>query len=150
LSSETQPAASAQNAGGAASFDQVMDKGKQIYTTTCQACHQATGAGLAGAFPPLAGSEWVGGPAKRMAAIVLHGIQGEITVKGEKFQSVMPPFKDQLKAEEIAAVLTFVRNSFGNKASPVTAEIVETVKTETKTKAGSWAGESELNSQKWE
>lgn len=128
----------------------LMEKGKQVYTTTCQACHQATGAGIPGAFPPLAESEWVSGSPKRLAAIVLHGLQGEINVKGQKFQGVMPPFKDQLKPEDIAAVATYVRNSFGNKADPVTVEAVNQVKQATASKATPWNGESDLNAQKWD
>ncbi len=127
----------------------LMEKGKQIYTTTCQACHQAAGAGIPGAFPPLAESEWVNGSPKRMVAIVLHGIQGSITVKTQKFQGAMPAFKDQLKPEDIAAVVTFVRNSFGNKSELVTPELVAQVKEETKSKTGPWGGEADLNSQSW-
>lgn len=143
-----------EKAGGATAstddFSVLMEKGKQVYTTTCQACHQATGAGIPGAFPPLAESEWVSGSPKRLAAIVLHGLQGEINVKGQKFQSVMPPFKDQLKPEDIAAVATYVRNSFGNKADLVTVEAVNQVKQATVSKATPWNGESELNAQKWD
>ena len=140
-------------AGATTSTDDLsalMEKGKQVYTTTCQACHQATGAGIPGAFPPLAESEWVSGPPKRLAAIVLHGLQGEINVKGQKFQGVMPPFKDQLKPEDIAAVATYVRNSFGNKADLVTVEAVNQVKQATTSRATPWNGESELNAQKWD
>lgn len=128
----------------------LMERGKQVFTTTCQACHQATGAGIPGAFPPLAESEWVNGPPKRVIAIVLHGLQGEINVKGQKFQSVMPPFKDQLKPEDIAAVATYVRNSFGNKSDVVPVDLVNKVKEETKSRTTSWNGETELNAQKWE
>lgn len=128
----------------------LMEKGKQVFTTTCQACHQATGAGIPGAFPPLAESEWVNGSPKRVIAIVLHGLQGEINVKGQKFQGVMPPFKEQLKPEDIAAVATYVRNSFGNKSDLVTVDLVNKVKDETKSRTTSWSGEAELNAQKWE
>lgn len=146
--------ATAQNSGEqsheAADPAAMMEKGKQVFTTTCQACHQATGAGIPGTFPPLAESEWVNGPAKRMVAIILHGLQGEIHVKNQKFQNVMPPFKDQLKAEDIAAVATYVRNSFGNKSTQVSIDIVNQTKEETKSRTTPWNGESELNGQKWE
>jgi mono/diheme cytochrome c family protein len=128
----------------------MLEKGKQIFTTTCQACHQATGTGVPGAFPPLAESEWVNGPPKRMVAIILHGLQGEITVKGQNFQNVMPPFKDQLKPEDIAAVATYVRNSFGNKSNAIPVELVNQTKEETKARTNSWNGQTELNGQKWE
>jgi len=145
----------AQNAGqsapgAAGDLSAIIAKGKQIFTTTCQACHQANGAGIPGAFPPLAGSEWVNGPGERMAAIILHGAQGEITVKGQKFNGVMPTFAAQLKLEEIAAVATYVRSSFGNQSGAVSPELVKKAQEVTKSKAGPWNGESELNSQKWE
>ncbi len=146
--------ATATNAGPAGAdannLPALMEKGKQVFTTTCQACHQATGAGIPGAFPPLAESEWVNGSPKRLIAIVLHGLQGEINVKGQKFQGVMPPFKDQLKPEDIAAVATYVRNSFGNKSDLVPVDLVNKVKDETKARTTSWGGEAELNAQKWE
>jgi len=153
--SRTAPTAgtAGEKAAGAVGTDDLpalMEKGKQVYTTTCQACHQAAGAGIHGAFPPLAKSEWVSGSPKRLAAIVLHGLQGEINVKGQKFLGVMPPFKDHLKAEDIAAVATYVRNSFGNKADLVTVETVNQVKRATASKAAPWNGESELNAQKWD
>lgn len=128
----------------------LMEKGKQVYTTTCQACHQATGAGIPGAFPPVSESEWVNGSPKRFVAIVLHGLQGEITVKGQKFQGVMPPFKDQLESEDVAAVVTYIRNSFGNKADLVTVDLVNQVKEQTKARTTPWNGETELNAQKWD
>lgn len=127
-----------------------FDKGKQIYSTTCQACHQASGAGIPGAFPPLALSPWVSGPAKRFVAIVLHGIQGEISVLDNQFQGVMPPFKAQLSAEDIAAVTSFVRQSFGNKAEPISPDLVHKVIKETETRSQPWAGQTELNTQTWD
>lgn len=129
---------------------ELTEKGKQIFTTTCQACHQASGAGIPGAFPPLDGSEWVAGSAKQMAAIVLHGIQGEITVKGQKFNSNMPTFKDQLSSEDIAAVITYVRQAWSNKASALAPETVDSIRQQTKDHSGSWAGEAELKKQQWD
>ena len=128
----------------------LMAKGKQIFTTTCQACHQASGVGIPSVFPPLAGSEWVKGSPKRMVAIVLHGIQSDITVEGQKFQGVMPPFKSQLHPEDIAAVVSYVRQSFGNTAGVISADLVKQVVKETESRTASWAGEAELNTQKWE
>jgi mono/diheme cytochrome c family protein len=148
--SRTAAAPAAENNAGGDDLPALMEKGKQVFTTTCQACHQANGAGIPGAFPPLAESEWVNGPAKRMVAIVLHGLQGEVTVKGQKFQSAMPAFKDQLKPEDIAAVATYVRNSFGNKSGPVPAALVNEVKENTKAQAAPWNGEAELNGRKWD
>lgn len=128
----------------------MLAHGKQIFTTTCQVCHQATGLGIPGAFPPLEGSEWVMGPPKRIVAILLHGINGEIVVKGEKFQNAMPPFKDQFSSADIAAVATFVRQTFGKKTDVITAATVDEVKAKTASHAGPWAGGAELDSQKWD
>lgn len=135
---------------GKIDISKLMEKGKQVYTTTCQACHQATGSGIEGAFPPLENSDWVTGNSKRLAAIVLHGIQGEITVKSKKYNSVMPPFKDQLSDEDIASVTTYIRNSFGNKSEPIAPELVAKVREETKDKMTSWDGEKDLNSKSWD
>lgn len=137
-------------AGGEMDMPALMTKGKQVYTSTCQACHQTQGDGITGAFPPLAASDWVTGSPRRVIAIILHGIQGEITVEGQKYNGLMPPFKDQLKTDDIAAVTTYIRNSFGNKADMVSLKLVEEVLDSTKSKTGAWAGEAELNSQSWD
>jgi mono/diheme cytochrome c family protein len=127
----------------------LIEKGKQVFTTTCQACHQADGKGIASVFPPLAGSEWVQGPPKRMVAIVLHGLEGAITVEGQKFQNLMPPFQQQLTHDDIAAVVSYVRSSFGNTAPAISKELVEEVAEQTKARTSSWKGEEELNAQDW-
>jgi mono/diheme cytochrome c family protein len=99
----------------------------------CITCHQSDGMGLPAAqFPPLAGSEWVTGPEERLIKLTLHGLYGPIEVKGEKFPGVVPmtPFK-MLSDQEVAEVLSFVRNTFGNKAPMVTAETVKRVRAAT-------------------
>ncbi len=96
--------------------------GKQVYTANCVACHQAGGTGLPGVFPPLDGSEWAVGDARVLANILLHGINGEITVKGATYKGSMPAFK-QLGDEELAAVATYVRSTWSNKAEPLKAEL---------------------------
>lgn len=109
-----------------------MEKGQELYGR-CMACHQQTGAGVPGAFPPLAGSEWVTGPVSRPIAILLHGLQGEITVKGAKYNSMMLAYGTgvPMTDEEVASVLTYVRGSFGNSASAVTVEDVAKVRAAT-------------------
>jgi len=106
-----------------------MVLGAEVYNG-CTQCHQANGMGLAGQFPPLADSEFVTGEPRRLAAILLNGINGELEVKGQKYNSQMPPWKDSYNDEEIAAVMTFIRNSFGNKSGPVARSLVETVRKE--------------------
>jgi len=95
-----------------------------LYKAKCAACHQATGAGLPNVFPPIAESEWVNGPAENLIRIQLRGLMGEITVKGAKYNSVMPP-NAAMTDKEIADVLTYVRTNFGNKASAVTPAMVK-------------------------
>ena len=114
--------------------------GKQVYGQVCLACHQGTGLGAPGQFPPLAGSEWVltEGP-NRIIRIVLHGIQGPINVKGQAFNNAMPSQKDVLKDDQIAAVLTYVRSEWGNKAAPVTPEQVKKIRDAEKARDTAWA-----------
>lgn len=98
------------------------------YAEVCQACHQPNGAGLEGAFPPLAGSEYVTGPAIVPIAIILHGLQGEITVKGKTYNGAMMAWGSVLNDDDLAATLTYVRSQWGNRAGPVTAAQVRAVR----------------------
>lgn len=114
----------------------------------CQTCHQADGKGLPNAFPPLAGSEIATGPAEIPIAIVLHGLQGPLTVHGTTFNGQMAPW-GQFSDDDIAATLTYVRSSWGNAASPVTAAQVAKVREETASRTTPWTWEelqkAELN-----
>jgi mono/diheme cytochrome c family protein len=116
--------------------------GAEVYGT-CAACHMANGAGMAGVFPPLAGSEWVTGKPEVPIAIVLHGMQGEVTVKGAKYNSVMTPWAAMFSDQEIANVVTYIRSQWGNKASAVTPAQVAAVRTATKARKTQWT-EAEL------
>jgi mono/diheme cytochrome c family protein len=118
--------------------------GGQIYSAQCVACHQATGAGLPGVFPPLAGSEWVTGPDKVTAAILLHGITGKLTVKGASYNGQMPAFKDKLSDAEIAAVLSHIRANFGNTAGKVSPDVVKAEREATKDRKDPWSGDDDL------
>jgi mono/diheme cytochrome c family protein len=126
------PAPADSGAPLAAAGNVSMEKGQEIYGR-CMACHQQNGNGMPGAFPPLAGSEWVTGPVSRPIAVVLHGLQGEITVNGAKYNSIMMAYGTgaPMTDEEVASVLTYVRASFGNTASAVTVEDVAKVRTAT-------------------
>ncbi|HSI60710.1 MAG TPA: cytochrome c, partial [Ideonella sp.] len=118
--------------------------GAAIYASLCVACHQATGAGLPGVFPPLAGSEWVNGKEGTAAAIVLHGVSGPLTVKGQTFNGAMPAFQAQLSDAQIAALLTHLRSHWGNASPPVTAQTVGQVREALKARTGPFAGDQEL------
>jgi len=122
--------------------------GAAVYAARCVACHQPTGAGLPGVFPPLAGSEWVTGKPELIAKILLHGIQGTLTVKGTAYNGAMPPFKEQLNDAEIAAVASYVRKQWGNAAAPVGADVVAAARTETAARAEPWKGDAELSAMK--
>jgi mono/diheme cytochrome c family protein len=109
----------AQGQGSTAAAD-----GKQIFTQRCQACHQANGEGLPGVFPPLAKSEWATAAAEIPAQILVHGLTGPVQVAGNSYNGTMPTFGDQMKDDEIAAVLTYVRSSWSNSAPPLAPDTV--------------------------
>jgi cbb3-type cytochrome c oxidase subunit III len=112
--------------------------GKTIYSTTCAACHQATGEGVEGTYPPLANSEWVNGDEAKVVRIVLHGLTGPVEVAGETYAGMMPPWGGVLKDPDIAAVLTYVRSSWGNKAAPITTAKVAAIRAATTSRAAPW------------
>ena len=123
--------------------------GKEIYSRDgyCTTCHQPDGKGLeAAGFPPIAASKWINGNEERLIKLVIKGIYGPIEVEGKKYPGQVPmtPFGGLLKDEEIAAVLTYVRNSFGNKAPAITPEKVKTVRATIKNKVGFYTPEELL------
>ncbi len=117
--------------------------GKRVFAN-CIACHQTTGLGLPGAYPPLAGSEWAQGPEERIIRIVLNGLSGPITVKSAAFSSSMPAFGPQLRDEQIADVLTYVRSEWGNNAPAVSPDKVKEIRAAVATRTGPWAPEELL------
>jgi mono/diheme cytochrome c family protein len=119
--------------------------GKQIYIGNCAACHQATGLGLAGVFPPLVSSEWVVESPVILTNILLHGIQGKMTVKGVSYQGVMPAW-NSLSDAEIAAVMSYIRSDWGNKAVPITEDDVKKQRELTKARTGPYKNEEEIKS----
>ncbi len=119
--------------------------GAAVFGARCAACHQATGAGLPGVFPPLVGSEWVVGDETTLVAAVLHGISGQLTVKGQVYAGVMPSFQAQLSDAELAAVLSHVRSTWGNQAKPIAAALVAGVRKATAERKESFKGDDELH-----
>jgi len=103
-----------------------ITRGKQVYLEQCLACHQVDGLGVQGMNPPLVKTKQVSGDKAALIKIVLNGMQG-VEIGGEDYNGVMAPHPD-LTDQQIADVLTYVRNSFGNKASAVTATQVKTVR----------------------
>lgn len=117
-------------------FALAMKRGANTYNS-CQGCHGVTGGGQPGLIPPLAGSEWVTGGTERIARVVLHGLSGPVSVKGATYNGIMPP-QGTLSDKEIAYVMTYIRNSWGNQGSLVTQEMVAKVRAETKDHVGAW------------
>lgn len=122
------------NAAAAAPKVDPVVLGKKSFEQVCATCHQATGLGVEGVYPPLAGSEWVVGSPERVIRIVLYGLKGQVTVKGKQFgAAAMPAFGKVAGSgynwndERIAAVLTYVRQEWGNKAGPITPEQVAAI-----------------------
>jgi len=114
-----------------------MVLGRRVFNN-CTQCHQETGLGLAGMYPPLAGSEWVNGPPEILARILLYGLNGSVTVRGATYNGEMPTWGVRLKDEQIAAVLTYVRSSWGNQAPVVNPELVAAIRKETAGRSGHW------------
>jgi mono/diheme cytochrome c family protein len=127
-------AAAAAAAGGPKVLtpEQMVAAGKRHYQT-CVACHQANGAGVAGVYPPLVGSEWVTGSEERLIRVLLHGLNGPIEVKGNTYNGLMPAFGRvpgggyNWSNERIAQVLSYIRQEWGNTAGPITTEQVAAV-----------------------
>lgn len=101
--------------------------GKKVYDSVCLACHMADGSGVPGMHPPLIQTEWVNGDKERLIEITLNGMSGKIEVNGETYNSIMPPHS-HLSDKQIADVLTYIRQSFGNNASEITIDEVQKVR----------------------
>lgn len=106
----------------------VIEKGRRIYAQTCFACHQAEGQGLPGVFPPLAKSDFLMADKARAIRGVIKGQTGEMIVNGQKYNGVMPPV--MLNDEQVAQVVTYVMNSWGNTGDVVTVEEVQKIHAE--------------------
>ena len=104
-----------------------IETGQQLYETHCVACHQITGQGLKGAFPPLAGSDYLVADKSRAIGTVIKGLSGEITVNGEKYNAIMPNFS-YLNDEQVANIVTYVANSWGNDGFQVSSAEVAAVR----------------------
>lgn len=108
-----------------------ITRGNTVYATFCLSCHQADGSGVPNMNPPVIKNNWVLGSKTVLIQQILKGSNGKVEIDGEKFHNTMPA-QAHLTDQQIADVLTFVRNSFGNKASIVTQAEVKTVRAKTK------------------
>ena len=111
-------------ASGKLTLQDQVNAGQALFAGTCSVCHQATGAGMAGVFPPLAKSDFLAADPHRAVGIVLHGLNGKVTVNGQEYNSVMPPMT-QLNDDEVANILTYVLNSWGNPGGSISKEDVK-------------------------
>jgi len=100
--------------------------GAAVYGQFCAACHQATGNGMPGAFPPLAGTPVTNGDPHFLARIVLYGLEGRTVVKGQTYTAAMAGLASRMSDAQIADVLTYIRSSFGNNSPAVTEDVVKT------------------------
>jgi len=129
------PAPKKAGAGGPGGGEQVelspRDRGKKVFSANCQTCHQANGLGVPGQYPPLAGSEFTTGGSRRMAMIVLKGLQGPVEVKGQQYgTALMQPWDKTLTDKQISDVMTYERSEWGNSASPVTPDQIAALRKE--------------------
>ncbi len=123
--------------------------GAEKYALFCASCHQPYGTGAQGVAPPLAKSEWVNGPPQRLAQIVLRGIVGPLKVRGQEWNLHMPGLGNAgvVSDKEFAAIMTFIRRAWGNRAEPIDAELVKTERERSDARKFPWtaaelAGES--------
>lgn len=137
---EEDPAALRTVAATSTAVEDPMLLGKRIFTANCAVCHQPTGLGVPGQYPPLVGSDWLAGNPARIKRLVLHGGEGAITVKGTVYNNAMPPFGAKLSDKQIAAVLTFERGNpeWGNSAPPISPESVAATRAATKGRIDPW------------
>lgn len=124
-------------------LERKYDSGKKIFSLRCASCHQSNGLGIATQYPPLAGSEWVSANPALITKIILKGLKGEITVKGEKYGTsaavnmAAVPIDDR----EIANVVTYVRQAWGNDFGEMTTDEVAAIRSDTVDQKDQWIGE---------
>jgi mono/diheme cytochrome c family protein len=119
--------------------------GEQLFTMYCSACHAADGKGATGgAFPPLAKSEWIMGDGERAINVVLHGLEGRISVLGKTYNLAMQPHAAMLPDDQIAAILTYVRKSWGNAESAITPDQVKATRSAMASRTAPWTSEELL------
>jgi mono/diheme cytochrome c family protein len=121
--------------GAAKTKAERIELGRRLFTSICAACHQPTGQGRPNVFPPLAGSDFLNADMNRAIKTVIFGRQGEVVVNGIKFNNSMPSFP--ITDQDIANVLTYVYNSFGNSGLEVTPEEVAALRAQRPEPSGS-------------
>ena len=118
-----------------------VQAGQDIYAKRCSVCHQPNGQGMAGAFPPVVGSEWVTGAPEIPVRIVLHGLQGAVQVAGQTYNGAMPAWDNQLNDQDIAAVVTYIRQLAPNAAPAVDVALVSKLREADASRTQPWTAE---------
>jgi mono/diheme cytochrome c family protein len=122
-------------------FDPIA-RGRRVYTQQCAQCHQADGQGVPGLYPPLVATQWVLGTPEVPTKILLHGLAGEIVVNGNTYNGQMPAFGASglnLSPRDIGAVLTFIRQEWGNDAAEIDEDFVVRVRDEVGPRTANWS-----------
>ena len=134
-----------QKGGSTAKAVDPVALGKRLYTVNCASCHQPTGQGAAGQYPPLVGSDIVlsknGYGENHLVRVMLEGLAGHFNVCGGSYNGNMPAWASNLKDEQIAYILTYIRQEWGNQAGPITPEAVASVRKETADRSSPWSDE---------
>ena len=115
--------------------------GEQLYLSRCMSCHQVDGNGIPGVFPPLNEIDWVTGDKGRLIRITLDGAVGEYDIGGVIYSGAMPPWKNFLNDQEMAALLTYIRGAWDNDASRVSEDEVRLVREASKGRNQAWTAE---------
>src|ERR1700761_3390220 len=125
--------------GGAKGAPDPKVVGKALFSSNCITCHQATGLGVPGQYPPLAGSEVeLGDATNKLSAIVLKGLQGPVVIEGKPFNNAMQAWEGQYTDSQLASILTYVRSDWGNNAPPISADMVKQIRAEFKDRKEQW------------
>lgn len=117
----------------------LVAQGKQLYAGLCGACHQPGGQGQEGLAPPLVNSEWVLGSTQRLVRIILHGVGGPIEVAGKGYNLDMPGLGAALSDEQIAQIISYIRNDWGHSASAIEPATIAAIRNGTKDRGASWS-----------
>ncbi len=131
-------AAGAASGATAVAVETLAQQGKKVYSQNCASCHQPSGLGIAGVYPPLAGAEYVIGSPKRLAMILLKGVQGRLSVDGVDYSGQMPAWGGSLTDKKIAAVTSYIRAEWGNSAPEITPEQIAAVRKEFAARTDPW------------
>jgi mono/diheme cytochrome c family protein len=140
---EDQVAYGPQKGGTATKTVDPVAMGKRLYTVNCASCHQATGQGATGQYPPIAGSDIVltkaGYGENHLVRIMLDGLAGPLSIAGCSYNGNMPAWAANLKDDQISYILTYIRQEWGNQAGPITPEEVAAVHAEVAQRANPWS-----------